>query len=201
MSESARAELEAVGLMPPRFRQPGMGDPERVDRLVLNTMAGLPVDAEDGWTAFAALVERSGQAMASLDAQLIRRRLEWVVADAATVTDELVALRRRIWEDDGWQRIARRVITLLTPERYVPQQIGVEELSRIKAPALVVWTRANPVHGLEAAQQAVAALPRGELAVIEDAAHWPQVEQPEAFNAAVLAFLRAGVPEASSALS
>jgi metal-sulfur cluster biosynthetic enzyme len=35
MSESARAELEAVGLMPPRFRQPGMGDPERAQLIQL----------------------------------------------------------------------------------------------------------------------------------------------------------------------
>jgi metal-sulfur cluster biosynthetic enzyme len=33
MSEAARTELEAVGLMPPRLRQPAMGDPER-DQLI-----------------------------------------------------------------------------------------------------------------------------------------------------------------------
>ncbi|WCB96690.1 2-hydroxymuconate semialdehyde hydrolase [Baekduia alba] len=163
--------------------------PDRVGALVLNTMAGLPVAGADGWEAFAGLVARSAQAVESLDRALIRRRLEWVVADATTVTDELVELRRRLWDQPGWQRIAGRVVTLLTPERYVPQQIDEAALARIEAPVLVLWTRANPVHGLDAAERAVAALPRGRLAIVEDAGHWPQFEQPDAFNAAVLDFL------------
>jgi 2-hydroxy-6-oxonona-2,4-dienedioate hydrolase len=85
------------------------------------------------------------------------------------------------------------VIGLLAPERYERQQIAPDELAQIEAPALLVWTPANPVHGLDAATQAAAALRRGELVVIDDAAQWPQFERPEAFNAAVSTFL-ADVP-------
>jgi 2-hydroxy-6-oxonona-2,4-dienedioate hydrolase len=120
---------------------------------------------------------------------VIRRRLEWIVADPGCITDELVELRRRIWSQPGWQRIAKRVIGLLTPARYEPQQIGPDELAAIEAPALLVWTAANPVHGLDAATQAVAELPRGELVVIDGAAHWPQFERPDAFDSAVTTFL------------
>jgi hypothetical protein len=35
MSESARAELEAVGLMPPRFRQPREGEREHAELIQL----------------------------------------------------------------------------------------------------------------------------------------------------------------------
>lgn len=163
--------------------------PERVGKLVLNTMAGLPIEDEDGWASFAGLVGRSDEAMRTLDPAMIRRRLEWIVADPVTVTDELVSLRRRFWSQDGWQRIAGRVIRLLTLERYEPQQIGRAELERIDAPTLLVWTGANPVHGLDAAEAAVARLPRGELVVVDDAAHWPQFEQPESFNSFVDTFL------------
>jgi pimeloyl-ACP methyl ester carboxylesterase len=163
--------------------------PDRVGKLVLNTMVGLPIEDESGWASFAGLVERSDEAMRTLDPETIRRRLEWIVADPATVTDELVFLRRRFWSDDGWQRIAGRVIRLLTRERYERQQIGPADLERIAAPTLLVWTRANPVHGLDAAEAAVARLPRGELVVVDDAAHWPQFEQPQRFNAFVRRFL------------
>jgi 2-hydroxy-6-oxonona-2,4-dienedioate hydrolase len=163
--------------------------PERVGKLVLNTMAGLPIEDEEGWASFEGLVERSDAAMKTLDPETIRRRLEWIVADPATVTDELVSLRRRFWAHDGWQRVAPRVIRLLTRERYEPQQIGPAELERIDAPTLLVWTEANPVHGLAAAEAAVAHLPRGQLVVVDAAAHWPQFEQPAIFNTFVSTFL------------
>jgi 2-hydroxy-6-oxonona-2,4-dienedioate hydrolase len=162
---------------------------DRVECLVLNTMAGLPIPDEAGRQAFEDLVARSGEAMRSLDPSVIRRRLEWIVADPGCITDEVVELRRRIWSQPGWQRIAKRVIGLLTPARYEPQQIGPDELAAIEAPALLVWTAANPVHGLDAATQAVAELPRGELVVIDGAAHWPQFERPDAFDSAVTTFL------------
>lgn len=168
--------------------------PERVGALVLNTMVGTPVPGGDGWEIFAGLVERSAKATASLDRALIRRRLEWVVADPAIVTDELVELRRRLWSQPGWQRIAARVVALLTPERYLPQQLDDAALARIEAPALVLWTRANPVHGLDAAERTVAALPHAALAIVEQAGHWPQFEQPDDFNAAVLDFLPDRLP-------
>ena len=163
--------------------------PERVGKLVLNTMAGLPVDDEAGWDSFAGLVGRSDEAMRTLDPEGIRRRLEWIVADPATVTDELVQLRRSLWAQESWQRIAGRVIRLLTRERYEPQQIGAAELERIESPTLLVWTTANPVHGVDAAERAVAHLPHGELVVVDDAAHWPQFEQPERFNSFIRIFL------------
>jgi pimeloyl-ACP methyl ester carboxylesterase len=162
--------------------------PGRVRSLVINTMVGLPVEHDGGWESFAALVNQSTRAMASLDPDLIRSRLAWIVLDPGIVTDELVALRRRLWQEEGWQRVAARVITLLTPERYVPQQIGWEDLGRIEVPALVIWTRANPGHGLEVAERVVSALSDARLTVIEQAGHWPQYEQPAAFNAAVVDF-------------
>lgn len=163
--------------------------PERVGRLVLNTMAGLPIPDDEGGRAFSDLVARSQESMRTLDPAAIRRRLEWIVADPGCITDELVSLRRRLWSQPGWQRIAARVIGLLTPERYERQQLEQSELARIEAPTLLVWTPANPVHGLDAVTQAAAALPDADLIVVDGAAHWPQFEQPEAFNSAVAAFL------------
>jgi 2-hydroxy-6-oxonona-2,4-dienedioate hydrolase len=163
--------------------------PERVGRIVLNTMAGLPIPDDEGRRAFEELVARSGEAMRTLDSAVIRRRLEWIVADPSCITDEVVELRRRIWSQPGWQRVAANVIGLLTPARYEPQQIGPDELRAIESPTLLVWTERNPVHGLDAATQAVAELPQGELVVIDGAAHWPQFERPEAFDSAVGSFL------------
>ena len=53
---------------------------------------------------------------------------------------------------------------------------------------LVVWGRYDEVFPLESGQ-ALAELTGGELVVIEEAAHGPSAEHPEAFNRAVLEYL------------
>jgi pimeloyl-ACP methyl ester carboxylesterase len=56
-------------------------------------------------------------------------------------------------------------------------------LERIECETLLLWTRDNPIHDLEAASQSEKRLRRGRLYVMEaDAAHWPQYEAPDEFN-------------------
>ena len=60
------------------------------------------------------------------------------------------------------------------------------DLSQLKP--LVVWGRYDEVFPLESGR-ALADMTGGELVVIEEAAHGPSAEHPEAFNAAVLEYL------------
>jgi 2-hydroxy-6-oxonona-2,4-dienedioate hydrolase len=59
-------------------------------------------------------------------------------------------------------------------------------------PALVVWGRDDRLIGISVrtGERLVKRLPRARLVVIDRAGHLPQVEQPEAFVAAVEEFLR-----------
>jgi 3-oxoadipate enol-lactonase len=63
-------------------------------------------------------------------------------------------------------------------------------LARIKAPTLVIAGRHDPATPLEANEYIKANIPGAQLAVL-DAAHMSNVEQREAYTAAVLGFLRA----------
>ena len=65
-----------------------------------------------------------------------------------------------------------------------------DELARIQVPALVVWCREDRITPLSWGEQYAAALPRGQLATLESCGHLPNLEQPQAFNRAVLEFLR-----------
>ena len=65
-----------------------------------------------------------------------------------------------------------------------------EQLREIAAPALVVVGEEDVISPPEEARAMAEALPNGRLAVIPGAGHLAPYEDPEAFNAAVLAFLK-----------
>ena len=65
-------------------------------------------------------------------------------------------------------------------------------LPKVEVPVLVVVGRQDEFTPVAKAEEMQAALPNGELVVIEDAGHMPNLERPEEFNELVLAFL-AGV--------
>jgi pimeloyl-ACP methyl ester carboxylesterase len=73
-----------------------------------------------------------------------------------------------------------------------------EELSRIGVPALVVWCRQDRVTPLSWGQNYAAALPRGQLVTLEACGHLPNLEQPAAFNRAVLDFMHSRKAGSSS---
>lgn len=72
------------------------------------------------------------------------------------------------------------------------------DLGRVAAPALVTFGRYDALipnrllHGRDIrslATAAVAHMPAGELAIVDDAGHMPQLERPDPWNAIVLSFL------------
>jgi pimeloyl-ACP methyl ester carboxylesterase len=63
-------------------------------------------------------------------------------------------------------------------------------LPRVTARTLVVWGGLDPLLPARLGGVVAAAIPGAQLQVIEDAAHNPMVDTPEAFNRALLGFLQ-----------
>jgi pimeloyl-ACP methyl ester carboxylesterase len=63
-------------------------------------------------------------------------------------------------------------------------------LPQISAPTLVVWGERDSLIPVAHARDFQGVIPGARLSVISGAAHNPMVDAPEAFNEAVLAFLR-----------
>jgi pimeloyl-ACP methyl ester carboxylesterase len=103
--------------------------------------------------------------------------------DSALVTDALVRARFafRLRTNDGYT-IQRHLADHRAPYTR-------EELSRIKVPALVVWCRQDRVTPLLWGERYAEALPHGKLVTLEGCGHMPNLEQPAAFNGAVLDFM------------
>ncbi len=169
--------------------------PDRVDRLVLNTTAGVrfaeghvhekPGEGRD------LLRTRSLEAINDPTPETIRKRLEWLMASPDRVTDELVDVRLKIYTDPETQPALRTVFENSFgfgsgPSRQIPE----ERLADVRAPTLVFWTEKNPGTGPDVGRRIASLIPSGEFYCMDDAAHWPQWEHPEEHDRVVTAFLR-----------
>jgi pimeloyl-ACP methyl ester carboxylesterase len=59
----------------------------------------------------------------------------------------------------------------------------------VRVPTLIIWGREDPWIPLKSGEALQAALPEAQWHIIDDAGHMPMQEQPDAFNAALLAWL------------
>lgn len=155
--------------------------PERVNKVMLNTGAGVPIVSEKGRADLADLMERSRKAAGKApDFHAVKHRIEWLIHpdNHHLVTDELVNLRLKYYlMPEG------REVTPMVNQMLPRHDEFLLDLESIKQETMLLWTRNNPIHDLECAQAAVKRIANGTLYVMEaDGAHWPQYEAPEEFN-------------------
>jgi pimeloyl-ACP methyl ester carboxylesterase len=171
--------------------------PDRLGRLILNTTAGIRWNpgsiAERPHEGRELLAQRSLQAINDPNRETIRKRLEWLMAAPDRVTDELVEVRYRLYSDPAVQGSLRSVFENafagIGPAR---KTIPEDDLASIRVPTLVLWTDKNPGTGPDVGRRIAASIPGAQFALIEDAAHWPQWEQPAEHDRIVLDFLASG---------
>jgi pimeloyl-ACP methyl ester carboxylesterase len=202
-----RAFLDAAGLAKAHVTGESLGGwialwlaldhPDRIDHLILNTAAGLKLsDAQQIVPpARAEMARLTKAAIENPNPATIRARLEWLVKDPADVTDELVAVRLRIYQDPATQRVMPRILAgaaLGGGAETDAQVITPDHLRRVPHPTLVLWTSDNPGTTWQEAEGAADLLPRGRFRLLGNCAHWPQYEQADEYNAITTRFLRDG---------
>jgi pimeloyl-ACP methyl ester carboxylesterase len=166
--------------------------PERVDRLILNTAAGLPIVTEQGRHDLAELIalsEKAGTQGPPTYASILAR-MQWLFhpANHGMISEELVNTRLRFYSQPVMKDVAPRVLAMIP--RHDELLIPLED---IRAETLFLWTEDNPVHDVESARAGAARVPGAQLYVMQaDSAHWPQYEAPDEFNDVVARFLASG---------
>lgn len=187
-----RAHIEGESLGGWVAMRTSLDYPDRVNKLVLNTAAGVRWDPGTVDThperGVNLLRERSLQAIHNPTQETVRSRLEWLMASPDRVTDELVDIRYKIYNDPE----ANASLTQVFENSFGgdgQDQIPELELGKIKTPTLVLWTDKNPGAGPDAGQRLARAIPGSVFHCIVDAAHWPQWEKPEEHDRVVTAFL------------
>jgi pimeloyl-ACP methyl ester carboxylesterase len=168
--------------------------PERVNKLILNTSAGVRYDEGsveiEPDKGINLLRQRSLDAVNNPTEETVRKRLEWLMASPDRVTDELVALRQAIYSDPDTRRALIEVFTYtLGSPASIKFLITPSELGQLKAPTLVLWSDHNPGSGENVGRRLASLIPDAEFYLMTDAAHWPQWEHPQEHDDRVLQFL------------
>jgi pimeloyl-ACP methyl ester carboxylesterase len=167
--------------------------PERVDKLILNTTAGIKYDESavtiDHAGGTNLLRERSLAAIANPNRETIRKRLEWLMASPDRVTEELIDLRYALYTRPETQASLTNVFNHSFTGSESPFAIPEGDLAKLKVPTLVLWSDKNPGAGPDAGERVAKLIPGSQYFCITDAAHWPQWEQPERHDNAVHNFL------------
>ncbi|WP_280438956.1 alpha/beta fold hydrolase [Nocardia cyriacigeorgica] len=127
------------------------------------------------------------------------RLIEWLhsmVYDPALVTEELVEERWTQATDPETLDSARRMYSKAAFTAMVRAMEASDApppwamLHKVKAPTLLTWGRDDRVSPLDMALIPMRTIPRAELHVFPNCGHWAMIEQKEAFESAVRAFLR-----------
>jgi 2-hydroxy-6-oxonona-2,4-dienedioate hydrolase len=160
--------------------------PERVARLVLNTTGGATMNP--------AVMQRiktlTMAAVTDPEWDTVKARLEWLMADPATVTDDLIACRQAIYRAPGMLEAMPHILCLQEPEIRQRNNLTDAEWRAIAVPALVLWTDKDPTAAAEVGERLASLIPSAEFALMKGCGHWPQFEDPETFNALHLRFLK-----------
>ncbi len=169
----------AAGTVPERFTAVVLADPGGFDTglsplLRLQTIRGL------------------GEAITSLAKFAPRRTLSLTFHNPRRIPDELVDVTRKNAQRAVTGRTylrALRIAATLNGVRLEQVYSVRRAAAKITAPTLVVWGDKDRVIPPDQGKVAVETIPGARLLVIRGVGHLPLVEDAEAFNGAVLAFL------------
>jgi 2-hydroxy-6-oxonona-2,4-dienedioate hydrolase len=161
--------------------------PARVRRMILNTPGGTLVNP-----AVMDRIRTLSQAAADDPSEeRIRARLEWLMADPSSVTDELVDIRRTLYSRPGFAESMRHLLCLQDVEVRTRNLLTDDELASITAPTMVVWTSDDPSGPAAEGRAIRERIPGATFSFIDGAGHWPQWEQAATFNNLHISFMGA----------
>ena len=187
--------LEVMGIERAHFAGTSLGgwisariaarQPELVETLSLISSAGLTAHPSVMHN-LKTLTER-----ASLIAgrEGVRARLDFVIKNREALTEELIDVRHAIYSAEDYKRSVKNIMCLQDMEIRQRNLLTVDELGRIKAPSLVIWTHDDPTASTDDGQKYADAIPDSRFVVFDNSSHMPQLEEWERFNALHLAFL------------
>jgi 2-hydroxy-6-oxonona-2,4-dienedioate hydrolase len=170
-----------------------LSHPQRIRSLTSATGAGMLLDDQASRRESEEIHKRVGavtaRALEEPTRERVRARLEWLMASPDRVTDELVETRFTIFNLPDSRRVMAKMSAEQTSVENRANLIGEAELASTTVPVMLVWTDKNPTVPASTARRAAAIVPGARFELIEDAGHWPQFEQPEAFHHVVVDFL------------
>jgi 2-hydroxy-6-oxo-6-(2'-carboxyphenyl)-hexa-2,4-dienoate hydrolase len=171
--------------------------PDRVRSLTnFNGLTHLTEPDEHMETGFAQVQQLSTKATAAATPESVRARLNWALADPASATDEMVAVRYAIYSRPDAAAAMAKIVQVESREQ---RRFGLsaEQLGTIRVPVQLIFAD-NPVENWGNFERMRDAIPGARLTRAEGGliGMW---EAPERFNEIVLNFLDSIAPAAAGA--
>ncbi|WP_280503186.1 alpha/beta fold hydrolase [Nocardia farcinica] len=167
-----------------------LANPDRVDRVV--TVGGI------GTPLFSAApgegIIRLGEFVENPTREALVAWLRSMVHDPALITEELIEQRWQQATDPATLENSRRMYGRAALARIAEAARAVEtpswaKLGQLTAPVLITWGRDDRVSPVDMALLPMRLLRNGELHIFPNCGHWVMIEQKQAWEAVVLAFL------------
>ncbi len=177
------------GMIGTRF---AIAEPARVRRLV--TLGGMGVNLFSSSPA-----EGINLLVAFTEDPTRERLIQWLqsmVYDQSLVTDELINQRWEQATDPDTLKSARKMYSRAAMQGAVAAAAASDaapawaQLHRLKAKTLITWGRDDRVSPLDGILVPMRTIPDVEVHVFPNCGHWAMIEQKDAFESTVLAFLR-----------
>ncbi|MGR9091263.1 MAG: alpha/beta fold hydrolase [Gammaproteobacteria bacterium] len=159
--------------------------PQRLERIVLNTCGGATLNPE----VMQRIKTLTMAAVREPNWDTVKARLEWLMADPATVTDDLIACRQAIYRQSGMVDAMARIMCLQETEIRRRNNLSDDEWAGIEAATLVLWTDKDPTAAANVGEKIARLIPNARFALMTNCGHWPQFEDPPTFNSLHLDFL------------
>jgi pimeloyl-ACP methyl ester carboxylesterase len=159
--------------------------PERVDKIVLMSPAGLVATA----TNMARIRAERTRAVDDPSWESIKAMFDHLIADERNRIPDVIALRQAIYQLPETRKVIDHVLILQDPEARDRNLLTEQQWSSIQAPALVVASGQDHGEYQNTAQRVARLIPQADVFEMPDVRHWPHFEDPEAFNEAAIRFL------------
>ena len=159
--------------------------PEKIDRLVLNTMGGSRADPN----VMGKIKSLTMQAAKDPSWDFMTARIQWLMFDNADATEDLIACRQAIFRQPNMEQIAEDLMILQDPEVRDRNLLTDEELASIKAPTMVLWTSHDPSGPASEGERVSRLIAGSRFEVMQNCGHWPQWENVEEFDRIHIGFL------------
>ena len=193
-----RAHLVGRSLGAPICLNLAVNFPQRVDRLVLVSLAGFSRDIPLSYRLAALPVLRDILLVPGvlINRATVRVGMRRQFYDPGAVPEEWVDAAVKYLKmpkrKDAIQAIIR---SNLRAADELPEAALIDRLRRIESPTLLIHGRQDRVVAVEHAYSVSRLIPQAKLEVFEHCGHNPQIEKASRFNRVVLAFLSSNLAE------
>ena len=159
--------------------------PDRVDKLVLMSVAGLVATAEN----MARIRTQRMAAVEKPDWATIKAMFDHLIADERNRLPDLVALRQSIYRQPGMAQTMENTLVLQDAAIRDRNLLTPDQWRSIVAPTLSIASGKDYSEYSNTSRQVAELMPNARLVDMPDVKHWPHFEDADRFNEVAIQFL------------